>query len=168
MTRPKLNIEREFSDRIFDGLTLIFLILIIAWPLYYYSDLSESIPTHYNSWGEPDKLSQKGKIWTLPILGVVMSVGLFILNRFPHLFNYPVQITKENAAQQYLKATQFIRKLNTIITASLFYIVYSTIQTALNEQNGLGVLFLPLFLLLIFISIGNYLYQALKKENRNV
>ncbi len=164
MERPKIRIAPDASDYIMEVIGAIFLLLMISWPLYFFQELPDSIPRHFNAAGEPDGFSQKNTIWILPSIGLVMYVGMLILNRYPHIFNYPTEITVENAERQYRAATKLIRTINVLMAASFFYIGYSTIQTALNKQVGLGTAFLPIFLLLVFGTIGIYMYQALKKK----
>lgn len=164
MDRPKLKIELDTSDWIIEIVGALFLILMLGFPIYYFKELPDIIPRHFNAAGEPDGFSQKNIIWILPVIGVVMYVGMFFLNKFPHIFNYPTEITIENAERQYRIATKLMRTLNMLISASFFYIGYSTIQTALNKQDGLGTLFLPIFLLGIFGTIGSYIYFAFKKN----
>lgn len=164
MERPKIKIDLDISDFIIEIIGAIFIIMMIAWPLYFFNELPDIIPSHFNAAGEPDGFSQKNTIWSMPALGLFSYISMFILNKFPHIFNYPKEITEENAERQYRIATKLIRTLNVLIAAGFFYISLRTIQTALNEQNGLGTFFLPIFLLTIFGTIGVYMYQALKKN----
>jgi len=164
MDRPKLKINLDASDWAIEIVGAFFLILMVGFPFYYFNELPDIIPRHFNAAGEPDGFSQKHIIWTLPAIGLVIYIGLFFLNKYPHIFNYPTEITQENAERQYRIATKLIRTLNMLISASFFYIGYSTIQTALNKQDGIGTLFLPIFLLGIFGTIGIYMYYALRKS----
>ena len=164
MDRPKLHIALDTSDWIMEIVGAIFLILMVGLPMYYFNELPDIIPKHFNAVGEPDGFSQKIVIWTLPSIGAVTYIGMLFLNRYPHIFNYPTEITSENAERQYRAATKLIRTLNLLISASFCYIGYSTIQTALNKKEGLGTFFMPVFLLGIFGTIGVYLYFAFKKS----
>ncbi len=142
-----------------------FLLLLIGFPIYYFSKLPEIIPTHFNALGEPDGFSKKDTIWVLPVIGFFMYFGMLITNKFPHVFNYPTVITEENAERQYRLVTKLIRTMNMLMTGGFFYIGYSTIQTALSKGAGLGTFFLVVFLTSIFGSIGFYLYFALQKKS---
>ena len=164
MTRPKLKIEPEPIDRIVESIGVIGVILLIGLPIIHYSGLPDIIPRHYGLSGEPDGFSGKGIIWTLPAIGLIMYVGMAILNKFPHIFNYPKEITSENAERQYKIATKLVRFLNTIIVCVFCYITYATIQTALGKQSGLGSYFTPIFVVLIFGTIGIYLYKSIREK----
>lgn len=137
------------------------LLLILQWlvVLYYYSGLPEQIPTHFNIQGQPDDTGHKNMLFFLPAISLVLYTGMTILNRYPHIFNYPGKITPQNAERQYLIATRLIRYLKFIVVLTFFAITLSIILTAKNISTGLGVWFLPVFLMLIYIP----LFAAIRK-----
>ncbi|MEQ8237833.1 MAG: hypothetical protein RIA69_01405 [Cyclobacteriaceae bacterium] len=77
------------------------MILMIGFPIYYFNELSDIIPRHFNAASESVGFSQKNIIWTLPAMGLVMYIGVFFFNKYPHIFNYPNEMTNENAERQY-------------------------------------------------------------------
>jgi uncharacterized membrane protein len=116
-----------------------------------YSNLPETIPTHYNGAGQADGFGGKATILTLPLIATILFIGLTVLNKFPHVFNYPTEITQDNAFRQYIYATRLIRYLKLIIVFIFGLIEFKTIQNANGEADGLGVWFLPLTMGVIFI-----------------
>lgn len=166
MERPKIVIQREPIDTILEIIGLIGLTALIVLPLLHYSELPERIPSHYNVAGEPDGFSGKAILWTLPLIGLVLYFALTYLNKFPHIFSYPVEITKENAVRQYKNAMRMNRTLKVIISSVFAYITWATISTALGKMNGLGVMFLPIFLT---ITLGGLAYFVVKsiKDKKN-
>ncbi len=164
MGRPRIRIKKTQVDYAIEIVGILGLILLISLPLFYFDKLPETIPRHFGANGEPDGFSGRGIIWTLPIIGIIMYIGLFWLNKYPHIFNYPQQVTRENAERLYAIGTRMIRTLNAIITCVFAYITYSTIQTALENQNGLGTWFLPVFMILIFGITGYFFYKSMIKK----
>ncbi|NOX85182.1 MAG: DUF1648 domain-containing protein [Chlorobi bacterium] len=158
-TRPKIKVKWDAIDWFLEGTGFVVLLLLFGLPAYFYKELPVTIPVHHGFYGTPDNFSRKGMIWILPVTGLVIYIGLAILNRFPHIFNYPVEITHENAREQYKKAGRMIRLLNTIVIVSFCYITYATIMTAKHNENGVGNFFIPVFIVLIFIVMGVYLYK---------
>lgn len=45
----------------------------------------------------------------LPVTSAILFPGMSLVNRAPHIFNYPVRITSENALIQYTNAPRLIR-----------------------------------------------------------
>jgi len=161
--RPRIRIEPDSFDMIVEFVSVIFLIFLIVIPLRYYGSLPEKIPTHFDGSGTPDGYGSKSTLWLLPAIGFILWIGITILVRFPHIFNYPVQITAENAETQYRLATRLMRILKTVILIMFTFISYMTIKTALGTAGGLGTFFLPVFLVLTFGVIIIYFVRANRK-----
>jgi hypothetical protein len=87
-----------------------------------------------------------------------------ILNKFPHIFNYPTNITQDNALRQYSNATRLLRYLKLIIVFIFGLIVFKVIQNANGEADGLGVWFLPLVLGLTFIPLTYFGIKSFKAK----
>lgn len=150
-------------DWVSEIVAIIFILLLIAFSLYHYSALPEKVPIHFNSSGVPNRFGGKGFVWTLPVIVVLLYVLLTIFTRLPHLGNYPVEITIENAKRQYRIATRLLRTMKMLIAATFFYIGFGKINIALGLQDGLSIFFHPIFLISVFGSLGIYLYQVYKK-----
>jgi len=90
-------------------------------------------------------------IWLLPCITVVMFTGLSIINYFPFTFNFPVNITEENAPRLYRHAMRSIRILNLLLVLLFFYLTWQTIALAGGKSSGLGFLFLPVSIFVIMI-----------------
>jgi uncharacterized membrane protein len=164
-TRPRIKIRRTTPDWVIEFLAFAFLIILIALPLIFANDLPERIPTHFNFAGEPDDYGTKMTLWLLPVIGTIMYLGMTIVESFPYIYNYPVEITQENAVNQYRLATRLIRILKTIILIIFSFISYGTIKTALGNTTGLGKAFLPVFLLLTFSVIIIFIAKSLNNRH---
>lgn len=158
--RPVLDLPRssfEITLDIFGGLGVLIMIFYIVW---YWSSLPEVIPTHFGSSGAPDGWGAKSTLLVLPAISLVIYIGLTILSKYPHVYNYLWLITPQNAKMQYQAARQMIILLKTEVVWLFAYVVLQTIQTALGKAKGLGTEFLPIFLVLIFGTLGFYLFKA--------
>ena len=164
MERPKLKIKLQPIDNVIEWIGILGLVILIGLPIYFYDQLPDIIPTHFGANGEADAFSGKGMIWTLPIIGFVMFMGLFWLNKHPHNFNFPQKVTKENAKRLYTTGTRMIRTLDALITWLFTYITYSTIQVAMGNQSGLGKWFLPVFMISTLGTTAYFLYKSMKKD----
>jgi uncharacterized membrane protein len=155
--RPRIKLELRSSDKIIEGLGWISVIGIWVLTLYNYFELPEIIPTHFNARGEADGFGSKSNLLSLPIISTALFLGLTILNKKPHLFNYPSAITVENALQQYTNATRLLRALKLVIVVIFGLIVLRTIQNVNGNADGLGTWFLPIAMAMIFIPVFYYL-----------
>jgi len=164
MGRPRIKIGLEPHDKVIQIFGFIGVLFLIGLPAYYYAQLPEIIPRHYDATGKPDGFSGKAIIWTLPLIGVVMYMGMHWLSKLPHLYNYPQKITEENAETLYKSAVRMIRTLNSIISCSFAYLTYATIRTALGTQEGLGRWFTPVLVLSLIITIGYFMLSTFSKK----
>ncbi|KYG72695.1 DUF1648 domain-containing protein [Roseivirga echinicomitans] len=164
--RPKLALKLSGVDI---GMELLgWLSLIGIWVLVFlnFQNLPDTIPIHFNAAGKADGFGSKWSILTLPIIASVLYVGMTILNKFPHVFNYPTEaVTEENALKNYTMATRLIRVLKLMLVIIFGLIVFMTLQNINGTAEGLGVWFLPLTLGMIFIPITYYIIKLVKAKH---
>lgn len=160
--RPKLELKLSKTDQMIEIIGWVLVISVWVMTLVNYQSLPEVIPTHYNGSGVADGFGDKWMILTLPLVSTILFIGLSVLNKFPHVFNYPTPITPENAFTQYKNATRLIRILKVIVVIIFGHIAFQTIRHANGQTEGLGTWFLPFVLGLIFIPLA---YFAIKSLN---
>jgi uncharacterized membrane protein len=163
-SRPKITITLTPIDKLIEILGWLTLILLWAYTVLTYSNLPETIPTHFNAAGQVDQYGSKGTIFILPAIGMILFLGLSLLNMFPQIFNYPKNITIENAQRQYTNATRMIRYLKFAIALIFSLLVYLTSQAATDASKGIGFLFLPILLGLFIIPLIFFVLKAFKTK----
>ena len=162
--RPRIKLQLNQTDKILEIVGWISVFGIWALTLTNYSILPEIIPIHFNGAGKADGFGNKTHIFVLPIISTLLFIGLTTLNKHPHIFNYPSQITKENAVHQYTNATRMMRVLKLVIVVLFGLIVFRKIQIVNGHADGLGTWFLPLTMGMIFIPMLYFLIKSLKKK----
>lgn len=163
--RPKIKVPFEPIDIIVEVFSMTLLLVMLIYTIMEYKGLPDTIPTHFNAQGIADDYSDKSMIWGLPILGIVMYAGLFTINRFPHIHNYMVNITEENALNNYRFSTRIVRVVNFFTVVLFAYIQYTIISSAKGKSVTLGSWFLPIVLgLTILLPAFILIYQ--KKINK--
>jgi len=162
--RPRMKLQLNQTDKILEVLSWVSVVGIWALTLTNYSILPEIIPIHFNGAGKADGFGNKTHIFILPIISTLLFIGLTTLNKHPHMFNYPSQITKENAVHQYTNATRMMRVLKLVIVVLFGLIVFRKIQIVNGHADGLGTWFLPLTMGMIFIPMLYFLIKSLKKK----
>lgn len=148
-SRPRIQVEKASLDHWLERAALALLLFLWAYTLYDYFTLPETIPTHFNARGEPDDYGSKATLLLLPVIGSVIYLVMNRLNRYPHLMNYPVTITEDNAAAHYRTALRLLRIVKAIVLLIFSAIVVMTHRAALQPGTGLGRWFLPVTVLII-------------------
>lgn len=166
-SRPSIKISLETIDWLIEGLSLICLVVMFVLPLLSFNELPDKIPSHFNAAGEPDAFSSGRSIWILPVTGLITWILLTLAGFLPRIYNYPVQITPENAEAQYRTATRLIRAIKCIVIAMFAYMVHRTILTAAGEANGIGKTFLPVSMVILSGAIIFYIIKAFNQKHKN-
>ena len=161
---PEIKLDLTITDKIFEILGWISLVAVWVFTITNYNNLPDIIPIHFNGAGQADVFGGKGTILTLPIVSTILFIGMTVLNKFPHLFNHPTNITKENELRLYTNATRLIRYLKLILVSIFGFIVFKTIQNVNGEADGLGNWFTPITLGMIFIPVIYFVIRAYKAD----
>lgn len=158
--RPVLDLKLSPQDTIIELACICILIISWVYAAVQYPKLPVVIPTHYNLNGVVDGYGPKSTTWILPAVGTGITLLLTFLNRYPHVFNYPVQITKNNAEYIYTKATKMIRYLKLAILLIFFIIDINSIRLAQTGHSFIGRWFAGTVIILLFVPTIVFLYSA--------
>ena len=143
---PKLKIPKTKSEWALDIIGLIFYVGSIILLITVWGSLPDEVPAHYNSLGEVDRWGSKFVILILPIIGGFLFLMMQILEKYPHIHNYPSRINESNAEQFYLNSRKLINQLKNVCLIIFSLLAYESISLALNWNNGFGVWFMPLLI----------------------
>jgi uncharacterized membrane protein len=132
--------------------------------IYAYLALPEIIPVHFSTSGKADGFGDKGTILLIPVIGTILFTMITRLARYPQSFNYVVPITEKNAAGQYRIAVNMLLYLRFAFMIIFLAIVLLTVLTANGFADGVGNLFLPLTLSLIFLPMAWFLVRSVRSR----
>lgn len=160
--RPRIELHREPVDVALQAaaaLALLFsgIILLNAWPR-----LPDSVPVHFGANGTPDGWGSKRALLLLPGLGLAIVVLLTLLERVPHVHNYPWPITPENARRQYLNSSRMLAAIKAVVAWVLAVGFWRSCAVAEGQAAGLGGWFLPASLLAIFGTVAFFLVRGFR------
>ena len=154
--RPRIKIPITPMEFILELISLLGLlgaayVLIKFWP-----DLPDEKPKHFGFTGEADAWGDPSSLYILLGVNFLMYIMLTIIRRFPHTFNYPVQINENNAFRQYQLAVVYISLLKAQVVWLFAYLQWQMIQVALGNSTGLGAWFIVVVLLAFLLPILIY------------
>jgi uncharacterized membrane protein len=162
--RPRLTPQLTETDTMLETAGWLALLLLWGLAVYYHRTLPSIVPTHFNGAGQVDAHGPKGTIFILPIVGSVLFASMTVLNKFPHIFNYPVTITAANAPAQYALATRLLRFLKLSIVALFCALVAFIHRATIGEAGGIPGWFLPLIIGVCLLPTGYYLYKTFQAK----
>lgn len=151
--RPKLDIPRTRREWLWDILGYTAFIGMIILLIAIWGKLPEEVPAHYNAKGEVDRWGSKWELTILPLISFFNLIFIQALEHFPEIHNYPKRFNASNAKAFYLNSRQMLNQMKNTVLIVFSLISFESIAIALGWSNGLGVWFLPVMLLAIFIPI---------------
>ncbi|MBT4501429.1 MAG: DUF1648 domain-containing protein [Gemmatimonadetes bacterium] len=158
--RPVLHLPLTSTEKILEVVSGVGVLFIILVPIYYEPILPDAIPQHFGASGKADAWGGKGNLLVLPIVGIAMYALLTVISRYPQTWNLPFALTEENVERQYRSCRMLLSIIKVEIVWLFAYIGWRTIQTALGEVDGLGQMFLPVFLIVMTGTLVIYFYRA--------
>lgn len=119
-----------------------------------YDEPRSSAPVHFGFDGQPDRFGTSEAFWFVQVLGLGLFVAMTLLERVPHVYNYPFRVTDANRQRMYYVGRQTMLGLKTLLVTACAYVSVASIQTAVGRTNGLGAWFVPTLLVAVAVSVG--------------
>jgi len=139
----KIQFPVTAVDIVIELVAIIIVFFLWMFSVVSYSQLPQTIPTHFNYTGQADGFGGKQTIFLLPSIASFLYLGFTIFNFFPTLFNYPVDITEKNKLYLYTAATRMIRYLKCSFLSIMLFLLIRILQITAKVEDGLGILFIP-------------------------
>jgi uncharacterized membrane protein len=162
--RPIIKLKLTAFDYILEVAGWGILIFLISFSIYCYNIFPETIPIHYNAWGQVDRLGSKSMILLLPLIALLIFIVMTAISQYPQSMNYPVEITAENAETKYRLATRMLSYMRIAIVCTFLIIVYQTYKIVLGYSNDLESWSLPVIL---FLMLGPTLIFVVISSRKN-
>lgn len=160
--RPKIKLPLTKADISIEVLAVLVLIFIWGIAIYIYPQFPDLIPTHFKTNGEADGYGNKNSLWLLPAIGTLMFVGFTVLSRFPHIYNYPIEITKQNAESQYKNGVMLMRLLKLAVMLIFAFNLYQTQMLIQESSTNIGKWTLTISLGLVMLPIIYFLVKSFR------
>ncbi|WP_042142600.1 DUF1648 domain-containing protein [Paucisalibacillus sp. EB02] len=164
MAHPKIKVEASTYEKTFNFLSVLIIIGTFGYTFYMFSSLPDQIPTHFNGAGEADGWGSKTTVIFLPVLVILLFIGIYILSKFPHIFNYPIKVTEENASRVYQIARQLVAIINFEIVVLFTVLQIKIIQSANTGVSNISPIFSVLFIFIPLITCIVFFIRLDKAE----
>ena len=161
--RPDIKISYNSTERFLEIISELAGLVSLYLIGKNYGGLPETIPTHFSFDGKVDGDGPKSMLYVLIGVEILIYTLITLLSRFPRWFNYPKEITVENAPRQY----QLARILFNVLKAeTLWFLTLLTcyvIGIAKGELTAanLGV-FALIFVFVTFVTSLAFIIRLMK------
>ena len=96
-SQPELKLESSPGGKLLDYLAAAIVVALILLTAWLYTELPESVPSHFDFKGQPTSYGPRWMIWITPLLTLFVYVLIQWALQYPHYGNYLVRITENNA-----------------------------------------------------------------------
>ncbi|MEK3934593.1 DUF1648 domain-containing protein [Sporosarcina sp. FSL W7-1349] len=158
---PKLEIPKTRWEKWFDRFTLGVFLAAVIYGLFAWPALPAEVPIHFNMTGEIDGWGHKGFLFLLPGIGAFLWIVLSFVEKHPETHNYQ-GLTEENAPRLYRNSILLIHVMKNEILLFISYMTWKIIQNAFGRYLSGGVWDMIIFLVVLFGSMGFFIYRSIK------
>lgn len=147
--RPTLMLEKTKSEWVWDVIGGGFFIGAIIFLVISWGSIPDLVPGHYNASGDVDRWGSKFELLILPIVGLLLWLFMNVLEKFPHVHNYPDRLNENNVEAFYLNSRKLLNSVKNVCLLTFSYILVQSIRVALGNAESLGLWFLPVMLIVL-------------------
>ncbi|WP_348265055.1 DUF1648 domain-containing protein [Telmatobacter sp. DSM 110680] len=125
--------------------------------------LPNRIPTHFDISGQPNAWGPPGFLWFLPLVAIGLYLLMTVLGsiRFRR-YNLPVAVTESNLPFIQEQTSVMVTWIKCEMLCLFAYLQWSIIQSARTSQFRLSPLLIPVFLVVIFSTVGWHLAAIIR------
>ncbi len=151
MYRPILKIPKTKSEKVWDYIGGGLFVLAIFYIVVMWSKLPDKIPGHFNGIGEVDRWGSKIELIILPIIGGFLWLVMTLLEKAPHMHNYPARLNEQNVEAFYRNSRKILNEVKNLCLILFAFLSFQMVRIGLGDADSLGWWFLPVVLLGAFI-----------------
>jgi len=158
---PRLGMRKTMEVL---GLILLgYLCWITYWALNGPNRLPDRIPTHFEISGLPNAWGSPRFLWILPAVGLGLYLLMTALASIQfRSYNLPVRLTETNLPFIQQKTSEIVAWTKTEMLCLFVYIQSAIIRAARAGEFRLSPAIVPLFVLVIFATVGWHLVVMLR------
>jgi hypothetical protein len=130
--------------------------LVYAWDSW--PELPERIPLRFGLYGQPTRLGSRASLWLIPCVALAIYAALGVLQRMPHVYNYPTGMSAEEAPRLYRIGVSLVVWMKFEVVMVFAVISWMQIEVALGRLSGLEPWILPT---LVTINLGTVAFHVL-------
>lgn len=156
--------DRPFMVKFSRIISILIIGAMIVYTAMSWSDIPQTIVTHFNASGTPDGSGSKWTLLLFPAILIIMFIAMTAMTRFPKAYNYPVKLTEQNKAVQYELAKSFVQVLILEVTVLMGYIQWAIVRGAIEDKLMFDSRVIIALAVILIGSVAIYFYRAVKNK----
>lgn len=110
------ELRMKTINRIANIICVIIIAIMVVLLILNWNSLPDQAPTHFTFDGTPDGFGGKTALILEPIVAVAFFALISVVQHFPKIWNFPVQLTAENMEREYLIASFMLNAVKVLVT----------------------------------------------------
>lgn len=160
--RPVLNLPKSLSERIWNVVGVTLFTASVIYIILKWGSLPSEVPAHFDGAGVVDRYGSKVELLILPLVGLFTWIVLEVLERKPHIHNYPARLNESNVEAFYRSSRKLLNIVKNTCLIIFAFISIQTVRIGQGEITSLGAWFLPIILVMIFVPVGLGIVQQMR------
>ncbi|MFC7684806.1 DUF1648 domain-containing protein [Ureibacillus sp. GCM10028918] len=121
--RPILHLPKTKFEMMMDAIGIVLFVGSIVFLIMNWDGIPDKVPVHFNGAGEVDRFGSRVELIILPIIGLFIFVLMSLLEKVPHMHNYPNRINESNAELFYLPSRKLLNVIKNICLVMFAYLI---------------------------------------------
>lgn len=159
--QPTIGVSAAVFETVLNAIAMLSFFAMLLFLFIQYDALPDRVPGHYSGAGHVDRWGGKEELFLLPLIGVALWIGMTVLEKYPHIYNY-LNLTEENTEVQYRNGKRMMNVLKNEILILFSFITIQNIRVAMGTAEGLGGYFLFIYLFIVFGSVLFFMVRMLR------
>ncbi|SDL09953.1 DUF1648 domain-containing protein [Lacicoccus qingdaonensis] len=147
-TRPKLKIPKSTPEKLANIVGYSVFIGSAVYVTLTFASLSDNIPMQFGPGGEVNRYGSPYELLILVAIQLFLIIFMEILERIPHVHNYPARINEENIEAFYLNSRQIVNFSKNGVMLIFAFVFIEIIGYGLTGETSFGIYLLPLILVI--------------------
>lgn len=147
MYRPILDLPKTKREKVWDWIGSGVFLASILYIIVVWGKIPDEVPGHFNGVGEVDRWGSKFELFLLPFMGLFLWILLGLLEKAPHMYNYPPRLNENNVEAFYLNSRKILNEVKNYCLILFAIISFQMVRIALGDAQSLGWWFLPLVII---------------------
>ncbi len=135
VNKPRISPRLTQFDWLLETLSLAALLICVSFTIYTFPTVPEMVSRYIGITGVPVGYYSRNLLWIFPLLAILLYSLISWVNRRPYLYNYPREITKENAIHFYLLACRWVRLVKLIFMGAFAYTTDLVLRSFTHVEN---------------------------------
>ncbi|WP_179134425.1 DUF1648 domain-containing protein [Oceanobacillus timonensis] len=162
---PVLKLKMTFIEKLLNVVGILSFSGVMMYMIYTWNAVPNLVPGHYNVSGEVTRWGGREELFILLAVGVLLWIGMTVLERFPHVHNYK-NLTEANIKGQYINSRMMMNVLKNEIAILFPFIIWNDIRVARGFSSYMNTWSLIIIVLILTGTLVFFIVRSNRQKRK--